>query len=117
MDKKIGKTREAVEGVIEGRRKFLKSAAIAVGGSTAVLAASGQVGAPFVATAKGADTTWKIQTSWPGGIGLEIFKDWANGIADKTGGELDLVARGIGLELSSPSARRTWWAISNSSTR
>ena len=88
MDKKIGKTREAVEGVIEGRRKFLKSAAIAVGGSTAVLAASGQVGAPFVATAKGADTTWKIQTSWPGGIGLEIFKDWANGIADKTGGEL-----------------------------
>jgi len=30
----------------------------------------------------------KVQTSWPGGIGLEIFKNWCNGIADKTGGEL-----------------------------
>jgi hypothetical protein len=33
-------------------------------------------------------TTWKIQTSWPGGIRLEVFKDWCNGIAEKTGGEL-----------------------------
>lgn len=88
MDKKNRKSREAVEGVIEGRRKFLRNAAVAVGGSTAVLATSGQIGAPFVATAKGAGTTWKIQTSWPGGIGLEIFKNWANSIADKTGGEL-----------------------------
>src|SRR3546814_18108470 len=29
-----------------------------------------------------------IQTSWPGGIGLQIFKDWCNGIVEKTGGEL-----------------------------
>src|SRR3546814_5159734 len=33
-------------------------------------------------------TTWKIKTSWPGGIGLQIFKDWCNGIVEKTGGEL-----------------------------
>jgi TRAP-type mannitol/chloroaromatic compound transport system substrate-binding protein len=65
----------------KGRRKFLKSAA-AVGGA-AIL------GAPHIRNAKAAaTTTWKIQTSWPGGIGLQIFKDWCNGIVEKTGGEL-----------------------------
>jgi TRAP-type mannitol/chloroaromatic compound transport system substrate-binding protein len=63
------------------RRSFLKASA-AVGGA-AVL------GAPFIRDAQAAQTTtWKVQTSWPGGIGLEIFKDWCNGIVEKTGGEL-----------------------------
>jgi len=63
------------------RRKFLKSAA-AVGGA-AVL------GAPYIRNAEAAKTTtWKIQTSWPGGIGLTIFKEWCNSIIEKTGGEL-----------------------------
>jgi len=67
------------------RRSFLKKAtgaAIAVG-SAAV------IGAPMIGNAQAASTTtWKIQTSWPGGIGLEIFKDWCNNIIERTGGEL-----------------------------
>jgi len=63
------------------RREFLKAGA-AVGGA-AVL------GAPFIGNAEAAKTTtWKIQTSWPGGIGLDIFKNWCNSIVEKTGGEL-----------------------------
>jgi TRAP-type mannitol/chloroaromatic compound transport system substrate-binding protein len=64
------------------RRKFLK---------TAVAAGAGAVVAPTlfnIRTAKAATTTWRIQTSWPGGIGLEIFNDWCNGIVERTGGEL-----------------------------
>jgi TRAP-type mannitol/chloroaromatic compound transport system substrate-binding protein len=65
----------------QGRRKFLKSAAAA--GGAAIL------GAPYIRNAQAAETTtWKIQTSWPGGIGLDIFKEWCNGIIEKTGGEL-----------------------------
>jgi len=54
------------------------------------LATAGAAGlaAPTLATAQGQTTTWKIQTSWPGGIGLQIFKDWSNSIVEKTGGEL-----------------------------
>ena len=84
---KRAKFRESVNGVVEGRRKFLRGAA-AVGGTAAVLASAGQLGAPYIGTAKGQTTTWKIQTSWPGGVGLEIFKEWCNGIVEKTGGEL-----------------------------
>jgi len=63
------------------RRKFLKSA-VAVGGATVL-------GAPFIGNAQAAKTTtWKIQTSWPGGIGLDIFKKWCASIVEKTGGEL-----------------------------
>ncbi len=69
------------------RRGLLKGA-VAAGGMAAVLSAAGQIGAPYVGTAKGQTKTWKIQTSWPGGIGLDIFKDWCNGIVESTGGEL-----------------------------
>ena len=79
-DAKNQNNRQAV-----GRRKFIKGA-IAAGGA-AGLVASGNLGFN-IRTAKAATKTWKIQTSWPGGIGLKIFKDWCNGIADKTGGEL-----------------------------
>ena len=62
------------------RRRFLKATAAAGG---AVLAA------PYIGNAEAAKTTtWKIQTSWPGGIGLEVFKDWCDSIIEKTGGEL-----------------------------
>lgn len=44
--------------------------------------------APALATAQGQTTTWRVQTSWPGGIGLRIFEAWANSIVEKTGGEL-----------------------------
>ena len=65
----------------KNRRDFLK-ASVATGAAS-VLAA------PFIGNANAqSTTTWKIQTSWPGGIGLQIFKDWCNGIVEKTGGEL-----------------------------
>lgn len=64
------------------RRNFLKSAAaVGVGAAAAPMLFN-------IKTAKAATTTWRIQTSWPGGIGLEIFQDWCNGIIEKTGGEL-----------------------------
>ena len=63
------------------RRSFLKATAAA--GAVTI------AGAPFIGNAAAAKTTtWKVQTSWPGGIGLEVFKDWCNGIVEKTGGEL-----------------------------
>ncbi|MGF1501943.1 MAG: TRAP transporter substrate-binding protein DctP [Paracoccaceae bacterium] len=61
------------------RRKFLARSAL-VGGAT--------LAAPAIATAQGQTTTWRVQTSWPGGIGLEIFRTWCASIVEKTGGEL-----------------------------
>jgi len=87
MTKKAKPYRESIEGVVNSRRKFLKAAAVA-GGTAAVLGAGSVVNAPFVGTAKAQTTTWKIQTSWPGGIGLDIFKSWSRSIVEKTGGEL-----------------------------
>jgi TRAP-type mannitol/chloroaromatic compound transport system substrate-binding protein len=69
------------------RRRLLEGA-LGAGGTAAALAAAGGLGAPFIASARGAGTTWKVQTSWPGGIGLQIFKDWCTTIVEKTGGEL-----------------------------
>jgi len=64
-----------------GRRRMLTTAAAA--GAVAI------TGAPYIRNADAAQTTtWKVQTSWPGGIGLDIFKDWCNSIVEKTGGEL-----------------------------
>ena len=56
----------------------------------AKLAAAGAatLAAPHIAGAQAAGTTWRIQTSWPGGAGLQIFKDWCATIEEKTGGEL-----------------------------
>ncbi|MHC4687055.1 MAG: TRAP transporter substrate-binding protein DctP [Planctomycetota bacterium] len=76
---KSGKKQEDMK---TDRRKFLKSTIAAGIGAAAVPTLFN------IRTAKGATTTWRIQTSWPGGIGLKIFEDWCNGIVDKTGGEL-----------------------------
>jgi TRAP-type mannitol/chloroaromatic compound transport system substrate-binding protein len=81
MKMKEKKQGEQPDNVGTSRRKFITSAA-AVGAATIT-------GAPFIGNAEAAKTTtWKIQTSWPGGIGLETFKSWCNGIKEKTGGEL-----------------------------
>ncbi len=61
------------------RRRLLRAGAL---GGAAALAA------PSLATAQGQTTTWRIQTSWPGGTGLEIFRNWCATIVEKTGGEL-----------------------------
>src|SRR3954468_18095174 len=64
------------------RRKFLQVAG---------LGAAGAVAAPYIRNAEAAETTvWKVQTSWPAGVGLQTFKDWAGTIKEKTGGELEV---------------------------
>ncbi len=64
------------------RRRALKVAGAA---GTAAL-----ISAPFIRNAAAAETTvWKIQTSWPAGVGLQTFKTWCAGIKEKTGGELE----------------------------
>ncbi|ETX03562.1 MAG: ABC transporter substrate-binding protein [Candidatus Entotheonella gemina] len=68
------------------RRSFLQRTMTTGLGVTAVAAASNL--SFNIRTAKAETTTWRIQTSWPGGIGLQIFKDWCNSIVEKTGGEL-----------------------------
>ena len=65
------------------RRKFLKKT-VAAGIGAAVAAPT----LFNIRTAAAKGTTWRIQTSWPGGIGLKIFKDWCNSIQEKSGGEL-----------------------------
>ncbi|HEY2865432.1 MAG TPA: TRAP transporter substrate-binding protein DctP [Casimicrobiaceae bacterium] len=74
----------AVTEVIQpARRRLLKAAGIAAAGG-ATLAA------PFIRNAAAAETTtWKVQTSWPAGVGLQTFKTWASSIKEKTGGELE----------------------------
>jgi TRAP-type mannitol/chloroaromatic compound transport system substrate-binding protein len=65
------------------RRRLLKAGAAAAG--TAAI-----VGAPFIRNARAAETTtWKIQTSWPAGVGLQTFKTWCGTVKEKTGGELE----------------------------
>lgn len=71
----------APDKALQSRRSFMRTAAV---GATAAAGVS-----MFnIKTAKAATTTWRIQTSWPGGIGLDIFKKWCNSIIERTGGEL-----------------------------
>ncbi|HEY1383506.1 MAG TPA: TRAP transporter substrate-binding protein DctP [Dongiaceae bacterium] len=57
---------------------------------TVVAGATAAISAPWVRNAAAADTiTWKVQTSWPAGVGLQTFKDWCGTIKDKTGGQLE----------------------------
>ena len=63
------------------RRAILGGAAVA--GATII-------SAPYIRNAEAAETTtWKVQTSWPAGVGLNTFKTWAASIKEKTGGELE----------------------------
>ncbi|MEL6220121.1 MAG: TRAP transporter substrate-binding protein DctP, partial [Pseudomonadota bacterium] len=61
------------------RRRVLQAAA-GVG--------AGALAAPAIATAQGRTTTWRVQTAWSGGAGLEVFREWCGSIAEKTGGQL-----------------------------
>ncbi len=73
------------------RRRFLKTA-VAGGAAAAVVSSCAiekqKASTPHIRTAAAKTTTWKIQTSWPGGLGLKLFRDWCNNIIEKTGGEL-----------------------------
>jgi len=78
-------TKKAAE-IAVGRRSFLKT----TGAAVALGAAGTAVSAPWVSDpAKAATTTWKVQTSWPAGVGLATFKAWCATIVEKTGGELE----------------------------
>lgn len=59
--------------------------------ATAVIAgAAGTFAKPFIRNAQAAETAvWKVQTSWPAGVGLATFKAWCASIKEKTGGELE----------------------------
>ena len=84
------------------RRDFLTGSAtgLVVGAAAGYVAgnASGtpaQPGtAPAIVSGNEIGTTWKIQTSWPGGVGFETFKKWCDGIVEKTDGELAFDAFG-----------------------
>lgn len=68
------------------RRNLMKTA----GGAVVAGGAASAISAPFVSNpAKAATTTWKVQTSWPAGVGLATFKQWCGTIKEKTGGELE----------------------------
>jgi len=63
------------------RRSLLKTGVGTLAGSA--------IAAPYIRDAQAATTTtWKVQTSWPAGVGLNTFKTWANSIKEKTGGNL-----------------------------
>jgi len=51
-------------------------------------AASAAVAAPAIATAQGRTTTWRVQSTWANGAGLDAFMAWCASIVEKTGGEL-----------------------------
>ena len=69
-----------------GRRKFLKTAAVA----GAAVAASTAVG-PFIQTAKAKTTVWKMQSTWDAGTsGYTLFETWCKGFKEKSGGELEI---------------------------
>lgn len=73
------------------RRAFLagSAAGLAVGLGAGIAGANAlSGGAPAAVSGRAVGTTWKVQTSWPGGAGLEIFKNWCHSIAEKTSGEL-----------------------------
>ena len=56
----------------------------------AAVAGAAIISAPYIRNAEAAETTtWKVQTSWPAGVGLNTFKTWAASIKEKTGGELE----------------------------
>src|SRR5881275_776424 len=63
----------------------------AILGGGAAVAGAAIISAPFVRDTAAAETTsWKVQTSWPAGVGLATFREWCGTIKEKTGGELEL---------------------------
>ncbi len=77
------------------RRAFMAGAAVGLAagvggaiGGTRLLSAREPAGAPAIVSGREIGTIWKIQTSWPGGVGLDIFRAWCASIVEKTSGEL-----------------------------
>ena len=80
---------------IPSRRAFMAGAAagLAAGAGAAIagtrlLSPASPPAGPAIVSGNEIGTVWKIQTSWPGGVGLDIFKAWCASIVEKTSGEL-----------------------------
>jgi TRAP-type mannitol/chloroaromatic compound transport system substrate-binding protein len=82
--------RAFVAGTVVG---LAAGAAGAVAGSS-LLSAGAPVAAPAIVSGDAAGTVWKVQTSWPGGVGLDVFKAWCASIVEKTSGELAFLPYG-----------------------
>jgi len=68
------------------RRGFIKSVT-AIGG--AAVLGTALLGAPMIANAKDKVHKWKIQTTWDAGTtGYKLFKEWCDGFAEKSNGQL-----------------------------
>ncbi|HMA14326.1 MAG: TRAP transporter substrate-binding protein DctP [Bacteroidota bacterium] len=82
------------------RRAFLAGTAtgLALGAAAGFAGARSLKGAagaaPAAVSGRAVGTTWKVQTSWPGGAGLQLFKEWCASIVEKTAGELAFEAYG-----------------------
>ena len=83
------------------RRAFVAGAVVGLaagaGGALAgdrLLSARAPVAAPAIVSGNAAGTVWKVQTSWPGGVGLDVFKTWCASIVEKTSGELAFLPYG-----------------------
>lgn len=76
------------------RRAFVTGAAVGVAaGVGATLAGSrflapSPPAGPAIVSGREIGTIWKIQTSWPGGVGLDVFRNWCASIVERTAGEL-----------------------------
>lgn len=77
------------------RRAFLAGAAagLAVGAGVGAAAGGGLAatfgkGAPAIVPGRQIGTVWKVQTSWPAGVGLETFRTWCHSIVERSSGEL-----------------------------
>src|SRR3546814_20782620 len=66
--------------------------------------------APAVAPRRAVGTTWTVQTSWPGGVGLDTFKAWCHSIVEQPSGELSFEPYApnelVGRDEADASARR-----------
>jgi TRAP-type mannitol/chloroaromatic compound transport system substrate-binding protein len=83
------------------RRAFLAGTAVGLAAGVGAAAAGGRllsghapVAAPAVVSGNDVGTVWKVQTSWPGGVGLDVFKAWCASIVEKTSGELAFLPYG-----------------------
>jgi TRAP-type mannitol/chloroaromatic compound transport system substrate-binding protein len=83
------------------RRAFVAGTVVGLaagaGGALAggrLLSSRAPVAAPAIVSGGAAGTVWKVQTSWPGGVGLDVFKAWCASIVEKTSGELAFLPYG-----------------------
>jgi len=77
------------------RRAFLGGTAVGLAagaglGLSGSRLISGEVPAkaPAIVSGREIGTVWKVQSSWPDGVGLGVFKAWSKSIVEKTSGEL-----------------------------